>query len=72
VEPRAEKAAFEGAKTVMSFWDARVEEREAWVMAPAKEVRLHDEAVGRRGSGGMRKVSITWTTPALKKRSCVG
>lgn len=59
MEPRAEKAAFEGAKIVMSFWDVRVEEREAWVMAPAKEVRLHDEAVGRSGRGGMRKVSMT-------------
>jgi hypothetical protein len=67
VEPRAARAVLEGAKIVMSFREARVDEREAWVMAPAKEVRFVDKAVGRRARGGMRKLSITWTTPALKK-----
>lgn len=67
--PRFWKASFAGAK-IVTLWV--FEKVDIWLeaySAPSKDVRLKALTVSETLDGGMRRESITWTTPPLNERS---
>ena len=69
-EPMAWKAALLGTNTVTSFKPSSVVASMVSVNAPTMDVMLVARAVSEMFIGGMRTVSISWTTPPVKLMFC--